>query len=259
LRNRTGALVGRALADRFGWKVGDRVPLMSNIFRQSNGSNSWDLTVEGIYDNQREGGENASLFLHYTYFNEGIGEMMADSIGWVVFRIDDADRAEEIAARVDALFANSPTETKTSTEQAFAQGFANQLGNVGAIITAVAFAVFFTMLLVTANTMAQSVRERTNELAVMKTLGFSSRSVMLLVLCESVFITALGGLIGLGLSALVIAGVAAQMQQFMPFSGLPASAYGSGLVLIVMLGLLAGALPCAQAFRLRITEALRRG
>ena len=258
IAERSGAIVGRTLAQRFGWKVGDTIPLRSGIWTQRDGSSTWDLKVSGIFDNELEGGDTNALYFHWDYFNESRTEVVKDLIGWIVFRIDDPNRAVEIAAKIDQQFANSFSETKTTTEQAFAQGFANQMGNIGAIVMTVAFAVFFTMLLVTANTIGQSVRERTNELAVMKAMGFSNTRVMLLVLLESIFITALGGAIGLGLAALVIAMIGPSMQQFMPFSGLPLSAYGPGIALIFVLGVLAGALPCMQAFQLKITEALRR-
>ncbi|HKQ84735.1 MAG TPA: FtsX-like permease family protein [Steroidobacteraceae bacterium] len=258
IAERSGAIVGRTLAQRFGWKVGDTIPLRSGIWTQRDGSSTWDLKVSGIFDNKLEGGDTNALYFHWDYFNESRTEVVKDLIGWIVFRIDDPNRAVEIAAKIDQQFANSFSETKTTTEQAFAQGFANQMGNIGAIVMTVAFAVFFTMLLVTANTIGQSVRERTNELAVMKAMGFSNTRVMLLVLLESIFITALGGAIGLGLAALVIAMIGPSMQQFMPFSGLPLSAYGPGIALIFVLGVLAGALPCMQAFQLKITEALRR-
>lgn len=258
LGERTGTIVGSTLAKRFGWKVGDTIPVRSAIWTKPDGSSTWDLKISGIYDNKLEGGDTNALYFHWDYFNEARTQNVKDLIGWVVFRINDPNRAVEIATKIDQQFANSFTETKTTTEQAFAQGFANQLGNVGAIVMTVAFAVFFTMLLVTANTMGQSVRERTNELAVMKAMGFSSTRVMVLVLLESIFITALGGAIGLGLAALVIAMIGPSVQQFMPFSGLPLSAYGPGVALIVVLGLLAGTLPCIQAFQLKITDALRR-
>jgi putative ABC transport system permease protein len=173
-------------------------------------------------------------------------------------RISDPQRAPEIARTIDALFLNSPTETKTSTEKAFAQGFANQLGNIGAIVTAVAGAVFFTMLLVTANTMAQSVRERTNELAVMKTLGFSSSSVMALVLGESVLITLIGATIGIGLAALIATALAKLVQQFFPSLGMPPAAFGQTAIIALLLSALAAALPCWQAFQLKIVDALRK-
>ncbi|MET0984372.1 MAG: FtsX-like permease family protein [Steroidobacteraceae bacterium] len=258
LAERSGAIVGRTLAQRFGWKVGDTIPVRSAIWTQRGGSSTWDLKISGIFDNKIEGGDTNALYFHWDYFNESRTDNVKDLIGWIVFRIDDPNRAVEIATKIDRQFANSFSETKTTTEQAFAQGFANQLGNIGAIVMTVAFAVFFTMLLVTANTMGQSVRERTNELAVMKAMGFSNTRVMVLVLLESIFITALGGAIGLGLAALITALIGPKVQQFMPFSGLPLSAYGPGIALIFVLGLLAGALPCIQAFQLKITEALRR-
>lgn len=258
LGERQGALIGRALAERFGWQVGDKIPLISNIWPQKNGSYSWDLEINGIYDSKSEGADTSALYFQWNYFNESRPEVVKDQIGWVVFRIADPGRAVEIANKIDGQFANSFTETKTTTEQAFAQSFANQLGNVGAIVTAVAGAVFFTILLVTANTMAQSVRERTNELAVMKAMGFSNRGVMTLVLLESVAFTILGGVLGLGIAAGALAAIAPKVKQFLPFQGLPDSAYAPALVLMVALGLLAGALPCIQAFQLRITAALRR-
>lgn len=256
--DRSGAIVGKSLARRFGWKLGDSIPLRSAIWTQKDGNSTWDLKIVGIYDNKLEGGDTSALYLHWDYFNESRSEQLQDLLGWIVFRIGDPDRAVDIAAKIDNQFANSSMETKTTTEQAFAQGFANQLGNVGAIVITVAFAVFFTMLLVTANTMGQSVRERTNELAVMKAMGFSSAGVMLLVLLESVLITALGGALGLGLAALIIKLIGPSVQQFMAFSGLPITAYGPGIALIFALGVLAGALPCIQAFQLKITDALRR-
>jgi putative ABC transport system permease protein len=258
LNDRQGAIVGRALAERFGWKVGQTIPLRSQIWRQRDGGYSWDFRISGIFDNSTQDGNTAALYFHYDYFNESRPEAAKDVIGYVVFRVTDPNRAEEIAAKIDAQFANSFTETKTTTEQAFAQSFANQMGNVGAIVATVAFAVFFTILLVTANTMSQSVRERTNELAVMKSMGFSNHRVTLLVLCESVAITVLGGAIGLAIAAGALKAIAPKLQQYMPFSGLPSSVYLPAVALMIGLGVLAAALPCMQAFQLKITEALRR-
>ncbi|HEU4532261.1 MAG TPA: FtsX-like permease family protein, partial [Steroidobacteraceae bacterium] len=159
---------------------------------------------------------------------------------------------------IDEMFANSPYETETSTEKAMAQQFSNQIGNIGAILMAVVGAVFFTMLLVTANTMGQSVRERTNELAVLKTLGFTSVAVMLLVLLEAVFITVLGGALGLGFASLAISGMKPFIELYLPVFKVPSASLVVAVVLMVGLGLLAGALPAAQALRLRIVEALRK-
>ncbi|HVF16704.1 MAG TPA: FtsX-like permease family protein [Steroidobacteraceae bacterium] len=256
LSDRGGIMVGRDIAARFGWKVGQKISLRSNIYTNTNGTSAWDFNVSGIFT--AGNGDNQSVYFHYEYFNES-RSFGKDNIGYVVMRINDPDRASEIAAKVDAQFANSSTETKTSTEKAFIQGFANQLGNIGKLITAVASAVFFTMLLVTANTMGQSIRERINEIGVMKTLGFSSGTVTSLVLGEALLITAIGGVIGLALATVLAGAVAKVAQQFFPTLGMPADAWITGAVLIVVLGLLAALLPCTQAFRLKIVDALRKG
>lgn len=255
LADRGAAIVGKGLAEQFGWKVGDVIPLRSNIFQKKEGGNVWDLRIAGIFT--QTNGDNPALYLHYEYFNES-RSFAKDDIGWVVMRVSDPQRAPEIARTIDAMFANSSTETKTATEKAFVQGFANQLGNVGALVTAVAAAVFFTMLLVTANTMGQSVRERTNELAVMKTLGFSSFSVTALVLGESLLITLLGAALGLGLATLAAAGLGQVVQQFFPNLGMPQDTYIIGAIIAVSLGVLSAALPCAQAWQLKIVDALRK-
>jgi putative ABC transport system permease protein len=254
--DRTGAIVGKVLAERFGWKVGDTIPLRSNFYTKPDGGTVWDLKISGIYD--ASNGDNQSLYFHHLYLEES-RSFGKGTVGMVSVKIDDPQRAPEVSRAIDALFVNSSTETKTATEKAFIQGFANQMGNIGAIVGAVATAVFFTMLLVTANTMAQSVRERTNELGVMKTLGFSSFTVTSLVMGEALLITLLGATIGLLLAAMIAQGLGEAIQQFFPSLGMPGSAYAYGALLAVVLGALAGALPCAQAFQLKIVDALRRG
>jgi putative ABC transport system permease protein len=256
LADRGGIIVGEDIAARFGWKAGQKLALRSNIFTNKNGTTAWDFNVSGIYTTTN--GDQSSMYFHYNYFNES-RTFGKDSIGYVVMRIADPPQAPQVAAKIDALFANSSTETKTATEKAFIQGFANQLGNIGALITAVASAVFFTMLLVSANTMGQSIRERINEIGVMKTLGFSSATVTTLILGEALLITAIGGLIGLGLATVLAGAVAKVAQQFFPTLGMPAQAWVIGAILIVVLGVLAALLPCAQAFRLKIVDALRKG
>jgi putative ABC transport system permease protein len=176
----------------------------------------------------------------------------------MAMKIANPDEAAKVSAAVDALFANSPAETKTATERAFIQSFANMIGDIGTIVTGVASAVFFTMLLVTANTMAQSVRERINEIAVLKTLGYSKRVVAGLVLTESFVITALGGAVGLGLAVLAADRMGALLAQFFPVIGIPSSTYVIGAALIVILSVLAALLPSAEAWRLKITDALRK-
>jgi putative ABC transport system permease protein len=257
IRDRSSMIVGRILADRFGWKIGDTVPVRSSFYRKSDGGDTWELKVAGIYETTN--GDNVSLFFHYDYLNESLPQNGGrDSIGFVMIKIEDPAKAQQVSAAVDALFANSSAETKTATERAFIQGFANQIGDIATIVTAVASAVFFTMLLVTGNTMAQSVRERISEIAVLKTLGYSKRVVAGLVLTESFVITALGGAIGLGLAALTADSMSAALAQYFPVLGIPSSTYVIGAALIVVLSVLAALLPSAEAWRLKITDALRK-
>jgi putative ABC transport system permease protein len=254
IADRGSMIVGKAVAARYGWKLGDIVPIRSSFYRRADGSNSWDFRIAGIYD--AGNGDNSSLYFHWNYLNQSIGE--PNQIGFVVLRVRDPARLREVASQIDGQFANSPAETKTDTERAFIQGFANQMGDIGAIVTAVVSAVFFTILLVAGNTMAQSVRERTNELAVLKTLGFPGAAVAGMVLAEALVITALGGAIGLGLATLFAQAMSASLQQFFPVIGVPPDTYVVGAILVVVLALLAALLPSIEAGRLKITEALRK-
>jgi len=257
LADRSGALIGRQLADRFGFKVGDKIPIQATIYRKPDGSNLWEFNVSGIYDGAEKGTDTSSMYFRYDYLNEGMGGKLG-FVGWYILRIADPKQAGAIAGRVDSLFENSPAETKTQTEKAFAQSFADQVGNVGAIVRAVLVAVFFTMLLVAGNTMAQSVRERTNELAVLKTLGFSRGLVVGLVLAESCVIAVIGGALGLLFAEGMIPVLGKALRAFLPIFFLPARDLVVGVVLIFVFGIAAGFLPAAQAMRLRIVDALRR-
>lgn len=256
LEDRTGAIVGRATADRFGWKVGDRIPLQPTIWRQSGGDQAWEFDLVGIYDGAEKGTDTTQFLFHYDYFDEAraFGQGM---VGWYVVRVKDPEQAVAVAERIDRLFQNSPSETKTATEQVFAQAFANQLGNIGMIITAVLSAVFFTILLVAGNTMAQSVREKTGELAVLKTLGFSMRQVVGFVLAESMALAILGGGTGLILAWALIAG-GDPTGGFLPVFYFPVPDLLMGVGWMALLGLATGLVPSVQAVRLRIVDALRR-
>jgi putative ABC transport system permease protein len=254
--DRAGALVGRAIADVFGWKVGDQVPLKSAIWRRMDGSDTWDITVRAIYD-LPDGGDTRQIVLHQEYFEEA-KQQAKGLIGWYVIKVDDVSRAQAIGKQIDAMFANSPYETKTSSERAMAQSFVNQVGNIGAIISAIVAAVFFTMLLVTANTMAQSVRERTSELGVLKTLGFSNGGVLGLVLAESVLVTVLGGLLGILGAWWIGIQFASTLEQYLPGFRVSPDTFMKSLGYMLALGVIAGAVPAWQAMRLRIVEALRR-
>jgi len=256
LADRRGAIVGRPLAEEFGWKVGDTIPLRSNIWRQSDGSDTWELNVSALYDLPEAGGDPRNILMHYDYFEEsrGFGKGL---VSWYVVQVSDPAVAPRVAREIDAQFANSPFETETSTEKAFAQGFINQIGNIGAIMTYVVSAVFFTMLLVTANTMAQSVRERTPELGVLKTLGFSGALVTVLVLAESLLLTALGGAFGMAGAYVTVEAAGGLVKQYLPVWEIPPGAWVEAALLVVGLGLGAGAVPAWQALRLPIVKALR--
>lgn len=254
--NRTGVIAGRAIAERYGWEIGDRIPIQGTIWRFKSGSSTWEFILEGIYDGAEEGTDTTQFLFHYDYFDEA--RAFAEGlVGWYIIRIDDPDRAAEIADRIDSTFANSPYETKTSTERAFIQAFAKQIGDIGTIIGAIVTAVFFTILLVAGNTMAQSVRERTSELAVLKTLGYSNRLVLALVLAESFVLVGLAGGLGLGLAWWLI-------QQGDPTGGVlpifffPPKDLLLGIGFVAALGLAAGILPAVRAMQLRIVDALRR-
>jgi putative ABC transport system permease protein len=256
IADRAGILAGRAIATLLGWKIGDTVPLRSGIWRKEDGTDTWEVTVRAIYD-LPEGGDTRQILMNQEYFEQAKAQAKG-LVGWYVIKIEDPNQAAAVARRIDVMFANSPAETKTSSERAMAQSFVNQIGNIGAILTAIVSAVFFTMLLVTANTIAQSVRERTNELGVLKTLGFTNGAVLGLVLAESILITVLGGALGIGLAYWFGIVFGPWFNQYLPGFQVPAYALGQAAVFMVLLGLIAGAVPAVQAMRLQIVEALRR-
>ncbi|HEX6974858.1 MAG TPA: FtsX-like permease family protein [Vicinamibacterales bacterium] len=256
--DRSGAIVGADTARKYGWKVGDRVPLQATIFRRP-GHEAWEFNISGIYDSPVKGADKTQLFFHYDYLNEVVRNTgFADQVGWYVIKISDPERAAAVAKKVDELFANSPAETKTDTEKAFIQGFAKQIGNISLITQLVATAAILMILLITANTMAQSIRERTNELAVLKTLGFRDGRVLAMVLAESVLIAVVGGALGLLAAWTFVAGVGDPTGGFLPTFFFPVRDLVVGAGLVLLLGVFAGSLPALQASRLRIVEALRR-
>ena len=256
LETRTGAVVGRATAERFGWKVGDRVPIQATIWTHGGGKKTWEFDIVGIYDGAEQGTDTTVFLFRWDFFDEardwGRGE-----VGWYVVRVADPDQAVAVARRIDEEFANSPAETKAETEGAFVQAFAEQVGNIGAIMIAILAAVFFTILLVAGNTMAYSVRERTGELAVLKAVGFTDGQVLGLVLAEALALASLGGLLGLGLGWFLIS-LGDPTHGALPIFYFPSRDIVIGAVLVIALGVAAGILPALQASRLRIADALRR-
>jgi putative ABC transport system permease protein len=257
LADRTGAIVGSDTMKRFGWKVGDTIPLQATIFRPF--KDTWDLKIDGVYHNPTKGADNTNLFFHHAYLTEVMrGTLFAGQVGWYVIRVDNPDLSPSVAKQIDEMFRNSTFETKTDTEKAFVQGFAKQIGDIGAIMIAIVVAVMFTILLVSANTMAQSIRERTSELAVLKTLGFGDTRLLAMVLVESCLIALIGGGLGLAVSWTLISVVGDPTGGFLPAFYFPPRALLLGIALVLTLGIASGALPAWQAGRLRIVDALRR-
>ena len=256
IADRSGAIVGRVTANRFGFKVGDQVPIQATIFRKRDGSKIFDFKIDGIFDAPK-GFDTSGFLFQYDYLKESAPGYSTGDVGWYIFSVADPKRAQQVADHVDALFANSSAETKTATEKAFAEGFAKQTGNIGQIITFIVSAVFFTLLLVAGNTMAQSVRERTGELAVLKTLGFGDGLVMTLVLVESCLLTLAAAAPGLAL-AYLLASRGDPTGGFLPVFYVPGPDLALGVLLACALGVVTGALPAIQAMRLRIVDALRR-
>lgn len=253
--DRTGAIAGSALAAKYGWQVGDRIPIQGTIWRRKDGSRTWDFTLRGIYEGAEEGTDDSQLFFQYDYLDEG--RAAGDgTVGWYVVRIADPQQAVEISKAIDDEFANSVAETKTSTEKAFTQAFINQIGNVGLILTAILAAVFFTMLLVAGNSIAQAVRERTGELAVLKTLGFTDGKLLALVLAESQVVAALGGGLGLVIGWWIVGQL--DLGSFLPAFHLRAEDLVAGIGLVATVGIIAGILPALQAMRLQVVESLPR-
>ena len=255
VKDQQGAIAGATLAKRFGWKVGDRIPIKNALY---GATKTWEFNLDGIYTSQKEGGDESQFWLQWKYFDENVPPVIKSTAGWYVIKLDSPDDSVRVAKTIDTQFANSSNETKTETESAFQAGFAKQLGNIEFLILAIGSVVFFTLLLVTGNTMAISVRERTGELAVLKAIGFSGRAVMFFVLAESMVIALFGGLLGLGLAMLVIPVVGAGLRGLLPSLVVSASVLGTGLLFALLVGGASGLLPGIGALRLRVVDALRR-
>ena len=256
LQTRTGAIVGRNTAEKFGFKIGDRVPIQATIWPAKSGEKMWEFDIVGIYDGKEKGSDTTQFLFRHDYFDEnrvyGQGQ-----VGWYIIKVADPSKAVEISKRVDEEFANSPAETKTETEGAFIKAFAEQVGNIGAIVTAILSAVFLTILLVAGNTMAQAVRERTGELGVLKAVGFSDAQVLGMVLIESMLLALIGGGIGLAVGWLLVSG-GDPTGGALPIFFLPRASLVLGILFMILLGLVAGIFPALQAMRLNTVEALRR-
>ena len=257
IRERTGALVGERMLAKWGWKVGDRIPIASNIFSQKNGSRSWDFTIVGTFAGRTPQNDTNFMVFQYAYFDE-TRSFGKDQIGWLTLRTTSAAVNDRVIKTVDQSFANSLYETATDTEKAFNKAFAAQLGNIALIVGLVVGAAFLTILMIVGNTMALTVRERTREIGVMKTLGFSGGRILRLVLGESVLLALLGGLPGLAVAALAIFGMKADLMQFLPALTFPVDIVLGGIAIMLVLGLVTGLVPAVNAMRLNIVTALGR-
>jgi putative ABC transport system permease protein len=255
---RTGALVGEKLATRYKWKVGDHVPLQSTIFPDRNGSKNWAFDIVGIIhsaDPKSSGFFDQQFLLNWKFFDDTT-PYNRGQVGWYVTRVTDVNRADAVAKAIDALSANSDHETRTQTEQAATASWMKQFADIGLIVTSIMGAVFFTLILLSGNTMMQAVRERTSELAVLKTIGFSRVSVLAMVLAESLLLLAIGGLGGLLIAAAIVPGLSAGSGGMLNLPSLGAKTWLLGLALTLLIGLVVGAMPALRAMRLNIVDAL---
>jgi putative ABC transport system permease protein len=251
LADKEAAIVGNALAERFKWKIGDRIPIKGAIF-----PGNWEFNIRGVYRGRRPQDDTTQFWFRWDYFDER-KTFTKGVVGWYVIRIANPDDAVRLVKVIDEQFANSPNETKTDTEKAFAASFVKQMGNIQLLIMSVGSVVFFTLLLVTGNTMAIAVRERTRELAVLKAVGFHDRFVLALVIVETMTVAAVGGGLGLGLAKLfTLRGD--PTGGLMPFFYVSPRSIASGFGLALVVGLAAGILPALAASRLRVVDALRR-
>jgi putative ABC transport system permease protein len=254
LKDRQGAIAGQALVDRFHWKIGDRIPIRTTLY----GGGSWEFNLVGIYHGATAKNDETQFWLQWPYFEERIPQAIKGQVGWYVLRVNSVDDAVPVAKAIDDQFANSPDETRTQTESAFAANWVKQFGNISFLILAIGAVVFFTLLLVTGNTMAIAVRERTSELAVLKAIGFSDLAILFFVLGESLVIALAGGLIGLALALVLIPAVSAQLGGMMPPLVISRSILVLGLLTALVVGLISGLLPGIGAMRMRVVNALRR-
>lgn len=253
-----GAIAGARTAARFHWKVGDRIPIKAALW----GGATWEFNLDGIYHTENASGDESQFWLQWKYFDENLPDSikagMKSTAGWYILKLDSPDDAVRVAKAIDDKFANSSAETKTETESAFAAGFAKQFGNIEFLIVSIGSVVFFTLLLVTGNTMAISVRERISELGVLKAIGFTDRSVLLLVLSESVVIALAGGVLGLLLALVLIPGISAAMSGLLPPLLLSKPLLALGVAFAIVVGAISGLLPGIGAMRMRVVSALRR-
>ena len=252
LKDRTGAIAGASLAKRFGWKIGDHIPIQGTFL-----PGTWDFTLDGIYKIDGKAGDESQFWFQWDYFEEKVPDRYKGMVGWYYVKVNNPDDSARVAKAIDNEFANSTYETHTDTEKGFAASWVKQFGNIRLIILVIGGVVFFILLLVTGNTMAIAVRERTAELGVLKALGFSDRFVLFLVLAESILIAVVGGALGLGLAKLLTL-PGDPTGGFLPIFSLPSRTYTWGLGTALAVGIISAIIPAIGAMHLRVVDALRR-
>jgi putative ABC transport system permease protein len=250
--DRQGVVLGAQLAERYGWEVGDHIPLMPPSYL---GDTVWDFNVRAIYRGDQPGADEGQFWMQHEYIQENGPSYFRGIVGFYMVKLADPDDGARVAEAIDAEFANSANETRTQTESAFAAGYVKQMGNIEFLVFAIGSVVFFTLLLITGNTMAIAVRERTNELAVLKAVGYTDRFVLGLVLAESALIAVVGGGIGLWLAS---GAVEQDLTKGLIPLYLPTGSMAGGAAVALGTGLLAGLLPAVSAMRLSVVDALRR-
>jgi putative ABC transport system permease protein len=254
--NLNGILAGETIVKKYGWKIGDKIPLQSQIFPNKDGTKNWNFDLMGImHSKDNKAFQSQMIILHWKNFDDST-PYNRGMAGWYISRVNDVNQADRVAKAIDVISANSDHETKTQTEQAATANWLKQTVNISLIVTSIMSAVFFTLLLLTGNTMMQAVRERTSELAVLKTIGFSSNSVLGMVLAESVLLLLLGGVIGLALVSVLTPAVSAGSGGVLNLPTVGGRSWGLGIALAVVIGLVIGALPALRAMRLNIVDAL---
>lgn len=255
LKDRQGAIVGADTMKRFGWKVGDRIPLPTTLYGLQN--KTMEFNIDGVYHGEKPQDDQTQFWLQWNYFQESVPASIKGLAGWYTVRIANPDDAPRIAKTIDNMYINAPYETRTQTESAFAQGWVKQFGNIKFLIVSIGTVVFFTLLLVTGNTMAISVRERTNELGVLKAIGFSDGAVLGFVLGESMVI-ALAGCVGLLLALIAVPALSRATAGLLPPLLVSIKTLVYGVIAAIVVGFASGILPAYGAMRMRVVNALRR-
>jgi putative ABC transport system permease protein len=253
-RMRIGALVGAKLAERYGWKIGDRVPVQSFNARTMSGSNLWEFEIAGIYDMQQHDWAN-NFWVNFEYVNEARAEEK-DTMVQALVRVSDPKRSAQVAQQIDNLFAQTPNQTSTQNERDFLQGVLAQVGDIGFLVNAIVGAVLFALFFLTANTMMQSVRERIPELAVLKTLGFSDTRVQFMVLSEALLLNMVAALLGLLAARAIIPPVMNRASSDLAGISMPSVVFAWGAAIALILAVASGLPPAWRARRLRIVDAL---